>query len=66
MTEWQPIETAPKDGDSVLTWDGERVDMAHWSTFGDGPGCWVVDNTDVGIKPTHWMPRPEPPVQATP
>ncbi|MEN3234694.1 hypothetical protein PUR29_13925 [Methylobacterium ajmalii] len=27
---WRPISTAPKDGSSVLTWDGEHIRLASW------------------------------------
>jgi len=50
-SEWQPIETAPKDQE-ILVW-------AH------GIGQWVSKFAwwDCGAhrKPTHWMPLPEPP-----
>lgn len=56
--EWQPIETAPKDGRVVLLCDqmGNRwTDSSHWHIKN---GC--------GLPPTHWMPLPEPPKAAPP
>lgn len=58
---WQPISTAPKDGTSILGWDG--FDMAVVS-FEDG--TWELDvigfnATDGNWEPTHWMPVPTPP-----
>jgi len=65
MSEWQPIETAPKNYINVLVFDpgyGQVVAEYHFS-FG---GMWVVsaystDNSQTGLEPTHWMPLPAPP-----
>jgi hypothetical protein len=49
--EWQPIETAPRDGTRVLLWDGgPEAYIGYWS--GDS---WIS-------YPSHWMPLPDPPV----
>ena len=68
--EWQPIETAPKDGTKVLLhcvgggpftpceWieDGLISEEGFWSWWQADPVFFVeVKN------PTHWMPLPEPP-----
>ena len=68
MAEWQPIETVPDmqtvilfaySSDitsSVMTWK-----IATGYAFGDE---FVWDGRSVGpheLKPTHWMPLPEPP-----
>jgi hypothetical protein len=29
---WQPIETAPRDGQAVFAWNGERYLWASWRT----------------------------------
>ena len=54
MSDWQPIETAPRDGTLVDLWvinadaDGEerRVTDARWATSKPkGPDVWNWDNT---------------------
>ncbi len=74
--EWQPIETAPKDGDPILIYKpdermvGEYTMSAYWDDDQEG---WVpvggihrlgyrssATNSYQGY-PTHWMPLPEPP-----
>lgn len=61
MNNWQPIETAPKDGDVVLLVNAYGyLCIAHWDgeTFG---GQW--SDGEVCYDPTfftHWM-RPELP-----
>lgn len=63
---WQPIETAPKDGTPVLLFTGEGILEAYYlygewnqsachSTY-EGAGGVVIS-----CKPTHWMPLPEAP-----
>jgi hypothetical protein len=63
---WQPIDTAPRDGTRVLVWWAYRLcaDAAHWDAESDG-GEWVGYFGDTGYASdsecTHWMPLPEPP-----
>lgn len=66
---WQPIETAPQDGRSIMLWISAGETRAHCFapvsiTAG---GQWWDDSTGDQIKPikeaTHWMPLPEPPEQ---
>lgn len=64
MSEWQPIETAPKDGRDILLWPTrwprKKIDLGFWN---DGSGSWSL-STDIEYSPqnpTHWMPLPEPP-----
>lgn len=71
--EWQPIDTAPKDGTKVLISDGRYVIDAYWDDNASLEQCergpaWQVFNCDgdcwysVAVTdPTHWMPLPEPP-----
>lgn len=77
MAEWQPIETAPKDGTHIdlyaKRWRSQADDFIH-SRFTD---CWwskgdhMVNNQprwsgiEIGWFPTHWMPLPDPPKEPT-
>lgn len=56
---WQPIETAPKDGSDVLTWDGNDHCVLFFSQYGHG---WTAGNPKVKHLPTHWMPLPITPI----
>jgi len=66
--EWQPIETAPKDGTYVLVTDGKEVYRSYYEDIypEDNRPQWF-DNSyysfDPGEIPTHWMPLPKPPTK---
>ena len=60
--DWQPIETAPRDGTKFLAWDGDELLIAWWC---DG-GRWISDNLQQYHpgeyeNPTHWQPLPSTP-----
>ena len=62
MTEWQPIETAPKDDTIILVVWLNRVQMAwwnesfhQWQEYPDGD--FAIDDDEL----THWMKLPELP-----
>lgn len=57
--EWQPIETAPKDGACVLI-TGEGL-VRECRSFRDDWGDPVYSEWFFEATPTHWMPLPEPP-----
>lgn len=71
MSEWQPIETAPKDGTRLLIYSPENVAVAHWEEWEQlDYGGWLIleKETSHGIiecsciyYATHWMPLPKPP-----
>lgn len=74
MSEWQPIETAPKDGSRIIGWVGEIVTLDYVPPCRIGskghihiPEQWVQES-DSGrctpFMPTHWMPLPSPPTGA--
>ena len=70
MAEWQPIETAPKDGTLVLVVGRNGLAVqASWEWDGDDPTDWDDGSWDYWVNIpgygmhvfTHWMPLPEPP-----
>ncbi len=68
MTEWQPIETAPKDRDILVYEDGWCVVVSWEECDGvgyKGPnGHWMSNacvDSYTEVEPTHWQPLPEPP-----
>ena len=63
VSEWQPIETAPKDGRAVLVLDTGAILISQWVDDEDGIGWW--DNGLMEPPPTHWMPLPDPPKPPT-
>lgn len=63
MSEWQPIETAPKDGD-ILVWGphGHGHMVVFWGTSSGPEFPWgTLDGTAYPEVFTYWMPLPEPP-----
>lgn len=64
--EWQPIETAPKDGTWILVWMPDRgVMVVSWGEHyrNDNEYGWMdyLDSFFELDEATHWMPSPEPP-----
>ena len=59
-TDWMPIETAP-EGDYILMWvpgpSGTEIRAGYYW------GWWECALTVKEVKPTHWMPLPEPPTE---
>ena len=68
---WQPIETAPKDGCEVILFYPHYLDRgfatagyyyAGSSHTGGVPGFWYSDHVNSGASPpTHWQHLPSPP-----
>ncbi len=64
VPDWQPIETAPKDGDDILVWGpGLCCLVVGWDDSGDLDFPWAtLDGPKYFDKAfTHWMPLPRPP-----
>lgn len=68
---WQPIETAPKDEKSFLLIfrKSGRICIAHWDAqkYHHRPNPFWKDFGPWGVgdmrrdSPSHWMPLPKPP-----
>ena len=63
MTEWQPIETAPMDGEIILAYGAfydfpalRDIYLVYWE---EDTQSWEIEGEK--IIATHWMPLPEPP-----
>lgn len=61
--EWQPIETAPKDGTRIIVSkvNGPVWCNVNWRHMIRKPDRWDSFVGAVPFEPTHWMPLPEPP-----
>lgn len=71
-SEWQPIETAPKDGRDILLFNlAWSMSFGEWQIGWWKEDCWnfqsemnldVLEDEDTDTwQPTHWMSLPEPP-----
>jgi hypothetical protein len=72
MTDWQPMDTAPKDGRRILICDSDgHVSAAVWEAADDGsPSGWFLASPYGGgaawedegrrfvVFPERWMPVP--------
>ncbi len=61
--EWQPIETAPRDGTRIYAWTSAWPIARPISWF-EGyreRGWWVFDSCTEAVGVTHWQPLPAPP-----
>lgn len=74
MSEWQPIDSAPKDGTLVLALVNGTPTMVRWhipaqpTTFDYGYP-WLRDGKTEAYRadvPTHWLPIPVVPTSAPP
>ncbi len=67
MSEWQTIESAPKDGTHVVLYDKHIAKIqdspaivGKYNDNDEAPGWWGFGGR-VFITPTKWMPLPPPP-----
>lgn len=66
MSEWRTIDSAPKDGTSVLgsvrMKSGRSYAIVSWFECGGSKGWWN-DAMEIAYGPelTHWMPLPAQP-----
>jgi len=66
-SEWQSIETAPKDGTWILAINGKtnwtRQHVVHYSTRNGDEFPWVTSSAPMDFVSglTHWTPLPPPP-----
>ncbi len=72
MSEWMPIETAPKDGTLYLATDGDGFEVLNQPPQ-HYPGVWRFDQrrqrwsggiTGSAYEHTHWTPLPQPPKES--
>jgi len=73
--QWQPIETAPKDGEMIIGlfngWAGDSVSITWYNkiTTSRRFGKTIIrtrkgwHNGSSEITPTHWIPLPKLPTQ---
>jgi hypothetical protein len=59
VTDWQPIETAPKDQTTLLLVDEHGSYFVGWWDR----DRWIEDSSYITVWPTHWMFLPDPPAQ---
>jgi hypothetical protein len=66
MNEWQPIETAPKDGRWLFFSNGERVQCGYYDYGSAYP--WREKGGNAWMKdwPKYWYPMPPPPFTPIP
>lgn len=69
--QWQPIDTAPRDGTAILVYVACVITTAEWKKWeenGRDNGYWDLCESGTFAEdgicyPTHWMPLPERPTK---
>ena len=75
-SKWQPIETAPKDGTTVLlyppSWTSRTSSTGSWNSdkharkpapYWERDDCWNKVMLSRNSPTTHWMPLPAAPIK---
>ncbi len=60
--DWQPIETAPRDGTYLLGYDGEPIVIIAYESGWEYGDNFIAGNVNEKPRPTHWIPLPAPPL----
>lgn len=72
--DWQPIDTAPKDGTPLLLTivgavlepdEDTHCDIGRWDRDFTGKENWCMNRGDFWPGATHWLPIPAAPQLAT-
>lgn len=76
MSEWKPIESAPKDGTKILalcqptyyetgkSMPFSYINVVWWrKRVEDDHNKWRHSLNDSVAQPTHWMPLPDAPTE---
>lgn len=70
MSEWQSIETAPRDGTRILATGGGLANEVEIVSYNERVGAWNTENYTLDDRddeaegynrPHHWMPLPQRP-----
>jgi hypothetical protein len=77
MSEWQPIETAPRNGERIMIYSSCKVEIAKWGGYPNLWGIkdehgyvpdiwigWIGDDANYDSEfypPKYWMPLPKMP-----
>lgn len=69
VTDWKPIETAPKDHTEILVFEpgygvltAKQVGGSWYPSAQDQMAYDGSESLMSQVSPTHWMPLPAPPV----
>jgi hypothetical protein len=61
-SEWQTIDSAPKDGTRVLVYESFCVKTICCARWIEAPHrVWRADSGSIMSRATHWQPLPLPP-----
>ena len=59
--QWQPIETAPKDGAAIIGFCPDEMEEEQIVMVDYGYDNWGLFIDGQIVEPTHWMPLPTSP-----